>query len=409
MVTLLVAMSIYPPSINPANALLPMPGWQPLPSLKYSFLQKIYRVHIWVSPPLRFWPLNKVLTKKYEFSEQDANDMTEFLVPILDFVPQKRPTAAQLLLHPWINAGPRLLEPSITITSDGNQAECSAIVDDKKRENDDREAMEVGMGKIAISSNSKQLKDASSSWSKVAASVWKNMISFVGLILGVGYILDPCSNSISARESWGHIHFMVLAFKKPFLHKVLDYEDEFFALLMLVLETYSLRTTDHTMAQNVVLLINFFSGLILMVISFIMGLIKSTVSANSFLKVRFCFADGLASLGLLRQGMKDKSSDAAFDWNVIGSSICYLGVESICYFLLTLGLELLSSYKEWRSIKSFRRDGSPHLEPLLGSSAKKVALDFDEDSNVYPGGKVAVQSLTFSVQEGECFGFLGTN
>ncbi|KAF4357258.1 hypothetical protein G4B88_012625, partial [Cannabis sativa] len=137
-----------------------------------------------------------------------------------------------------------------------------------------------------------------------------------------------------------------------------------------------------------VLLINFFSGLILIVISFIMGLIKSTVSANSFLKnffrlsPGFCYADGLASLALLRQGMKDKSSDAAFDWNVTGASICYLGVESICYFLLTLGLELLPSYKEWWSIKSFRRDGSPHLEPLLGSSAEKVALDFDEDSDV---------------------------
>lgn len=33
---------------------------------------------------------------------------------------------------------------------------------------------------------------------------------------------------------------------------------------------------------------------------------------------------------------------------------------------------------------------------------------------MYPGGKlhgpkIAVNSLTFSVQEGECFGFLGTN
>lgn len=33
---------------------------------------------------------------------------------------------------------------------------------------------------------------------------------------------------------------------------------------------------------------------------------------------------------------------------------------------------------------------------------------------MYPGGKqhgskIAVHSLTFSVQEGECFGFLGTN
>lgn len=41
----------------------------------------------------------------------------------------------------------------------------------------------------------------------------------------------------------------------------------------------------------------------------------------------FCFADGLASLALLRQGMKDKSSDGAFDWNVTGASICYLGSE----------------------------------------------------------------------------------
>lgn len=41
----------------------------------------------------------------------------------------------------------------------------------------------------------------------------------------------------------------------------------------------------------------------------------------------FCFADGLASMALLRQGMKDNSGDAVFDWNVTGASICYLGVE----------------------------------------------------------------------------------
>lgn len=46
----------------------------------------------------------------------------------------------------------------------------------------------------------------------------------------------------------------------------------------------------------------------------------------------FCFADGLASLALLRQGMKDKTSDAVFDWNVTGASICYLGVEVKCLF-----------------------------------------------------------------------------
>lgn len=41
----------------------------------------------------------------------------------------------------------------------------------------------------------------------------------------------------------------------------------------------------------------------------------------------FCFSDGLASLALIRQGMKDKSSRGVFDWNVTGASICYLGLE----------------------------------------------------------------------------------
>ncbi|KAJ0099984.1 hypothetical protein Patl1_20485 [Pistacia atlantica] len=215
--------------------------------------------------------------------------------------------------------------------------------------------------------------------------------------------------------------------------------------------------SDHTMAQNVVLLVHFFTGLILMVISFIMGLIPTTANANSFLKnffrlsPGFCFADGLASLALLRQGMKVKSSNGVFDWNVTGASIFYLGcevLESVCYFLLTLGLEVLPSHKWtlgrikewWKHTRNLQCDNpSSYLEPLLKSPAETVAVDFDEDIDVkternrvlsgsvdnaiiylrnlrkiYPGGnnydpKVAVHSLTFSVQAGECFGFLGTN
>ncbi|KAH8491182.1 hypothetical protein H0E87_023354 [Populus deltoides] len=42
----------------------------------------------------------------------------------------------------------------------------------------------------------------------------------------------------------------VMALRRPFLHKVLDCEDEFFSLLMLVLETHSLRTTDASFAES---------------------------------------------------------------------------------------------------------------------------------------------------------------
>lgn len=42
----------------------------------------------------------------------------------------------------------------------------------------------------------------------------------------------------------------VLALRRPFLHRVLDYEDEFFAFLMLILETHSLRTTDASFSES---------------------------------------------------------------------------------------------------------------------------------------------------------------
>lgn len=112
--------------------------------------------------------------EKYEFSEQDASELTEFLVPILDFVPEKRPTAAQCLLHPWINAGPRLLEPSIA--SEKGQRRDSGTAEEDKKEKDDREAMEAGMGNIAINSDSKPVKDlpTSSKPAKAATTTRQN-------------------------------------------------------------------------------------------------------------------------------------------------------------------------------------------------------------------------------------------
>lgn len=93
--------------------------------------------------------------EKYDFSEQDANDMTNFLVPILDFVPEKRPTAAQCLLHPWINVGPNIKEPSVSST----QKEASNSSDSEKQEKRkvEREAIERGIAKISISTDSKSV------------------------------------------------------------------------------------------------------------------------------------------------------------------------------------------------------------------------------------------------------------
>ena len=52
---------------------------------------------------LKYLPLDRLLVDKFNFSDTDAREFSEFLVPILDFAPEKRPTAQQCLQHPWLN------------------------------------------------------------------------------------------------------------------------------------------------------------------------------------------------------------------------------------------------------------------------------------------------------------------
>lgn len=48
-------------------------------------------------------PLNKMLVESYKFHENDAKELTDFLTPLLDLSPEKRPTAEQCLQHSWLN------------------------------------------------------------------------------------------------------------------------------------------------------------------------------------------------------------------------------------------------------------------------------------------------------------------
>lgn len=52
---------------------------------------------------LKYWPLDRLLIDKYKLPEAEAKDFAEFLTPILEFAPEKRPTAQQCLEHPWMN------------------------------------------------------------------------------------------------------------------------------------------------------------------------------------------------------------------------------------------------------------------------------------------------------------------
>ncbi|XP_051134377.1 uncharacterized protein LOC127253703 isoform X2 [Andrographis paniculata] len=109
----------------------------PLLFNKYGDLRHIRR--------LRFWPLDKVLMEKYNFCEQEATRMSDFLVQILDFYPNKRLTAAQCLNHPWMVAIPQQVPPPPPRKLHLDGAKSS-----KNSDRDEREAMEVRVSNMVI-------------------------------------------------------------------------------------------------------------------------------------------------------------------------------------------------------------------------------------------------------------------
>mmetsp|Transcript_47058 Transcript_47058/g.152748 ORF Transcript_47058/g.152748 Transcript_47058/m.152748 type:complete len:97 (-) Transcript_47058:216-506(-) len=60
---------------------------------------------------LKPWGLADVLADKYDFARAEAQALADFILPMLDFDPSKRATAAQMLAHPWLSeAAPALDE-----------------------------------------------------------------------------------------------------------------------------------------------------------------------------------------------------------------------------------------------------------------------------------------------------------
>lgn len=51
---------------------------------------------------LRYWPLERVLIEKYRMPRAEAMGLTDFLLPMLQFDPDQRATAREMLSHPWL-------------------------------------------------------------------------------------------------------------------------------------------------------------------------------------------------------------------------------------------------------------------------------------------------------------------
>jgi serine/threonine protein kinase len=52
---------------------------------------------------LQFWPLKSVLMEKYRMKESEAQALNDFLLPMLNYYPERRATAQQMLKHYWLS------------------------------------------------------------------------------------------------------------------------------------------------------------------------------------------------------------------------------------------------------------------------------------------------------------------
>lgn len=95
---------------------------------------------------LNYWDLKNVLVKKYHHTEEVAQQISDFITPMLDFFPQRRATAAECLAHPWLNdddddAHRRVQGDSREGRIDGDAEQATAVeetpVEESREEDDD--------------------------------------------------------------------------------------------------------------------------------------------------------------------------------------------------------------------------------------------------------------------------------
>ena len=110
----------------------------------------------------------------------------------MDFAPKKRPRAAQCLSHPWLSFVPRILESSIS--TDQNQHE-DKEASTKRSEKDEREAIEIGMGNIAIDGTSKSASSKQTLLEMAAYAISRYVLCSIIVV---------CSSDF--HRSWKHIH-----------------------------------------------------------------------------------------------------------------------------------------------------------------------------------------------------------
>eukprot|EP00743_Colponemidia_sp_Colp-15_P004647 GILK01005008.1.p1 GENE.GILK01005008.1~~GILK01005008.1.p1 ORF type:complete len:2608 (-),score=498.63 GILK01005008.1:139-7962(-) len=193
---------------------------------------------------------------------------------------------------------------------------------------------------------------------------------------------------------------------------------------------------SYSNAQNAVIMLNFVSGLLLMIVAYILRLIPSTQEVtkklvNLFrLLPPFCFGDGLACLTtrslLAYVGGKPSAPPGAFDWDVTLGGITFMMIESVLYLGIVIALEHSLLKPQFRNMFGGRKERKvvnqimpePEDEDVMNEryrvqrlSPMDTVVRCSSIKKVYPTNppKIAIKELSFGIGNGECFGLLGIN
>lgn len=189
----------------------------------------------------------------------------------------------------------------------------------------------------------------------------------------------------------------------------------------------------HTTAQAISLVFNFLSGLLLVIVSYILNTIESTKATNKVLMWFFrlfpSFSLGHSMLQICSSSLLTSLGGATVDvnlvgWDVAGPDILYLFVTAPLYMIAIVVVD----YILHSPLAALGR----HLDPQVSNQEEELDVDVaaeglrvqSSDSTIdvvrilalrkvyrTPEGapKFAVKDLSFGLPRGECFGFLGIN
>ncbi|KEG13820.1 putative ABC transporter [Trypanosoma grayi] len=185
--------------------------------------------------------------------------------------------------------------------------------------------------------------------------------------------------------------------------------------------------SDHSKAQNVVMLTNFIVGFLLVLAVSLLSLSEQTEHVANVLRWVFrivpsyCVGECISNMGLISVLRTFGGVVSTWSMNSVGWPCVYMAIETPLLLLLTL---LIDHPARRQCMQRLFHDPNASPEVIEGEDDDAVRERVEVmDSpgrvddlvrvvnlrKVYGNGKVAVRNLTFGVKRGEVFGFLGTN